>query len=100
MEMHVRMLDQERAHGLRVMGREVIRDDMNVPSFRLAGDDVLEEIDKGGTRVPRHGMAQHFARLRVERGKERERAVRSYSKPWRSARPGDSGSTGSRRSSA
>jgi hypothetical protein len=34
-------------------------------------------------------------RLRVSGCKQRERPSRYYSKPWRSARPGDKGSTGS-----
>jgi hypothetical protein len=67
-QMHVRMREQEGAHGLCLMGREIVRDDVNGSPLWLTGDDVIEEVDKGRTRVSRHGLAEHFARLRVESG--------------------------------
>jgi hypothetical protein len=97
-QMYVRVLEQEGAHGLRLMGREIVRDDVNRSPLRLTGDDVIEEVDKGRTRVPRHGLAEHFARLGVESGEQRKGAVPVVLEAV--ARPGDSGSTGSRRSSA
>ena len=75
MQPHVRMLEQEGAHGLGLMGREIVGDDVNVSSFRLTGDDVAEEVDKGGAGVPRHRLADHLARLGIQRGEERQRAV-------------------------
>ena len=48
---------------------------MNRAPLRLTGDDVAEEVDKGGARVPRHRLAEHFARLGIQRGEERQRAV-------------------------
>ena len=48
---------------------------MDLAAPRLGGDDVAEELDEGGTRVPRHRLADDFAGLRVERGEQRERAV-------------------------
>src|SRR4249920_179167 len=68
MQPHVRMREQEGAHGLGLMGREIVGDDVNVSSLRLTRDDVTEEVDKGGTRVARHGLAEYFARLGVESG--------------------------------
>src|SRR4249919_4209760 len=53
MQLHVGMLEQERAYGLGLMRREIVRNDVNGAALRLTGDDVLEEVDKGGTRVPR-----------------------------------------------
>ena len=69
------MLDQEGAHGLSLMGREIVRDDVNRSPFGLTGNDVAEEVDKRLTRVPRHGLPEHFASLGIEGGEERERAV-------------------------
>ena len=57
------------------MGREIVGNDMNGSPLRLRGDDVSEEVDKGGTRVVRHGLPEDFTRLRVERRKQRQRAV-------------------------
>jgi hypothetical protein len=37
---------------------------------RMAVDDVGEECDEGLAGVARHGLAEHLARLRVERGKQ------------------------------
>src|SRR6185503_9685635 len=52
-QLHVRMLEHEGAHGLGLVRREIVRNDVNRSSLRLTGDDVSEEVDKGGTRVPR-----------------------------------------------
>lgn len=57
------------------MGRQVIGDHVNLSPLRLAGHDVAEELDKGGARVPRRRLPEHFARLRIQRGKQRERPV-------------------------
>ncbi len=34
-----------------------------------------EEVDERGTGMPRHRLPEHLARLRVQRGEERQRAV-------------------------
>src|SRR5688572_23458344 len=75
MEMYVRMLQEERAHGLGLVRGEVIGDHVNLTSARLAGGDVPEEFDKRGARVPRHGLTEHLTRFRVERRQQRERAM-------------------------
>ena len=61
MQPHVRMAKQEGAHRLRLMGRQIVRDDVNRSPRRLTGHDVAEEVDKGGAGVPRHGLAEDFA---------------------------------------
>jgi hypothetical protein len=50
--------------------------------------------------MARTGLAQHLVFSAAERSIERGVPWRQYSKPWRSARPGKTGSTGSRRLSA
>jgi len=57
------------------MGREMVREDVNRSSPGLTGDDVAEEVDKGGAGVPRHRLAEHLARLGIQRGEERQGAV-------------------------
>jgi hypothetical protein len=76
MDLHVRMLDEQGANGLRFVGLEIVGDDMNRSSFRLAGDDLAEKRDKRGAGVPRHRLPDYFARLRIERRKQRQRAWR------------------------
>jgi hypothetical protein len=51
MQPHVRMLKQERAHGLGLMGREIVGDHVNLAALRLRGNDLAEEVDKRGTGV-------------------------------------------------
>src|SRR5262244_2015176 len=46
MQMYVPMFDQERPHGLRLVGREVVRDDVDLSTARLAADDLAEEVDE------------------------------------------------------
>ena len=70
MQFSVRVLEQEGAHGLGFMRREIVCDDVNRSSLRLTGDDLGEEIDKGATRVPRDGLAEHFTGLGVEGGEQ------------------------------
>src|SRR5687767_7559520 len=50
---HVRVRDQERAYGLRLMCREVIDNHVDLAPLGLAGDDLTEELDKGGAGVTR-----------------------------------------------
>ncbi len=75
MQPHVRMLKQEGANGLGLMGREIVRDHVNRAPRRLTGHDVAKEFDKGGAGVARHCLPEHLARLRVQRGEERQRAM-------------------------
>ncbi len=75
MQPHVRMREQEGANGLGLVRREIVRDDVNLAPRRLTGHDVAEEVDEGRAGVARHRLPEHLARLGVERGEERQRAV-------------------------
>ena len=69
------MIEQKRPDRLGLVGRQVIRDDVNRPPRRLRGDDLAEEFDKRGAGVPGHGLPEDLSRLRVERGQQREGAM-------------------------
>ena len=75
MQVNVRMREQEGTNGLCFMRREIVGDDVNLSPLRLTGHDLAEEFDKGGAGVPRHGLAEDLARLRIQRREERQRAV-------------------------
>ena len=49
------------------MSREIVHDHVDLSTARLARDDVRQELHEGGTRVPRHGLANDFSRTGVER---------------------------------
>src|SRR5262245_34533889 len=74
-QMHVWVLQQEGADRLRLMGREIVSDHMNLSTFRLRGDDVAEKFDKRRAGMTRNRLPEHFAGFRVEGGEERQRAV-------------------------
>jgi hypothetical protein len=57
----------------------------------MAVDDVGEECDEGLAGVARHGLAEHLARLRVERGKQRERPVAAILEAMSLGAPGGQG---------
>ena len=85
-----------------LVGREVVGDHVDLFAARLVDHDVGEERDELGGGVPRRRFAEHLAGLRIEGGIQRQRTVTKVLKavPFGPARPGDSGSTGSLRSSA
>ena len=64
------------------MGREIICNNVNLPTLGQAGHNLFKESNKLRTGVTRCGLAQHLAGL------------------CRSALPGESGKTGSSRSRA
>src|SRR5437870_5596304 len=59
----------------RFMGREVISNDMNLPSARLTGHDVSEKGDELLTGMPRCRATNDCSCLGVQRGVQRESAV-------------------------
>ena len=73
--MDVEMRSEERIDLLGFVGREVVSDDMDLLAAWLVGDNVREEGDELGRRVPGGRLAQDFAGLGVERGVQRQRAV-------------------------
>ena len=66
-----------------------------IASPRVRRHDVAEELDEGLAGVPRHGLTQDLAGAACS-ARRTARACHAgrYSKPWRSARPGDNGNTG------
>ena len=68
------MRRQERPDARRLVGREIVDDDVNLPA-RGCVATTPQEGDEVRARVPRDGLADHFAGLRIERGVERQRAV-------------------------
>jgi hypothetical protein len=99
-QVHPRMRLEEPLDAFRLVSREIVDDDMNLPATRLSGDDVLQELDERITGVARDGLADDLRRPGIECGLERERAMVVILKPLPFGTPGESGSTGSRRSSA
>jgi len=74
-EMHVRMRLEEGGHRSRLVRRQVVENHVNLTPARLTGHDVAEKCDERFARVARHGLAEHVAGLRVQRGEQRQRAV-------------------------
>ena len=65
------MREQEGAHGLGLMGREIVRNHVNLAPLRLAGHDFLtEEVDQRRAGVSRHRVPEHLARLGIQCGEE------------------------------
>ncbi len=74
-QLHTAMPGEERPHRLCLVGREIVENDVDLAPRRLRSDDVREERQKVGARVPRGGLPDHLAGLGVQRGVEREGAV-------------------------
>ena len=72
---HLGMRNQKRPNGLRFMGRQIVGNHVNLSPLGLTGHNLAEKLDERRAGMPRHGLAEHLARLRVERGKQREGAV-------------------------
>ena len=100
MQVHLGMISQELRDQLGFMRREVVGDDVDFPMAGFEREDLAQESDELFGGVAGGGLTHHLATFGIERGVERERAMAVVLKPWRSARPGLSGSTGSSRSSA
>ncbi len=75
MQMDIPVLSQERFDGLRLVGRQVVGDDVDLAPFGLARDDLAQECDEFRTRVPRDRFSHHLAGVGIQRGEERQRAV-------------------------
>ena len=99
-QMPPRVRGEDRLDPRGLVRREVIGTHMHLLAFGLVGHDVGQEGDELGRGGTGRRLAPTFARLGVERGIQRAGAVTDVPKPWRSARLGDRGHTGSLRSSA
>lgn len=75
MQSDVGMLQQEGTDRLSFMGREVVGDHMDFPALRLTRHDVAEKVHKRGTGVQGDRLAEHLARLGIQRREQRERAI-------------------------
>src|SRR5665811_942442 len=74
-EMHFGVSREELLNPLGLMGREIVRNDVNLLAARLADDQVGEEGHKLLAGVARGGFAHHLAPAGVERGVKRKGAV-------------------------
>src|SRR3984893_10216376 len=66
---------------LGLMSREVISDDVNLPSSGLTGDDVGKKRHKLLARMSRGGFTDDRSCLGIQRGVQREPAVSGIFKP-------------------
>ena len=95
------MLGQKREDSLGLMSGKVVHDDVDfLVGLRLGGHYIDQKGNQLRAGVTGGGLCNHLAGAPIEGGVERESAVTEYLKPWRSARPGESGKTGSSRSKA
>jgi hypothetical protein len=100
MEADAGILFEELFYGLSFMCRKVIQHDVKLFGPRVSFHDVGQESDKFGAGVTAHGFAVDLPGLDIQRGVKRQRTVSVVFESCFSARPGDNGSTGSRRPSA
>lgn len=98
--MDIRMRDEESFHQLGFMGGQVVGNDVNLFVTRLMCDDVGEESDELVDVWLVAVLPKTSPVLVLKAAYSESVPCRKYSKPYRSARPGVSGSTGSLRSSA
>ena len=81
----------------RLMSGKVVHDDVDFLVGRLGGNHVGQKGNKLRAGVTGGGLSNHLAGAHIKGGVERKRAVAVVFEPWRSARPGESGKTGSSR---
>lgn len=62
------MTGQEVLDELRLVARQIVGDEVDVTTLRLAGRHLREEGDKLGAGVVRGGLAQHLTASRVQGG--------------------------------
>ena len=67
-EMHVRVVEEERANRLGLVGGQIVRDDVNLESFRLTRHDVAKEFDKRGAGVTGDRVRDDFTGLGIKDG--------------------------------
>ena len=74
MQVDRRMRRQKRVDGLRLVGGQVVNNDMDGPSG-MRRHDIAEELNKRRAGMARHGLTHDLARARVQRRVQRERAM-------------------------
>lgn len=63
MRMNLWVLNEKRNHLLRVVCREIVGDEVDLASYRLAGQDVAEKPDKLIRSVPLGSLADNIPRV-------------------------------------
>ena len=71
MQPHSRMRFQKIPHGLRLVRREIIENDVDLLLGPALRNDLAEEIHELGAGVARRGFPMHPSGLGVERGLKR-----------------------------
>src|SRR6202040_2909840 len=74
-EMDVRMLSQEVLYPLCLMGGQVVQDDMDLLTVRLAGNQIAEEGDEFLAGMPRRRATDDRSGLGVQRRIQRQGPV-------------------------
>ncbi len=73
--MNLRMGLEELFDLPRLVGGEIVRDDVDLFAARLVDDDIGDEGDELRRAVPRRGLTQHLSGLGIERRVKRERSM-------------------------
>src|SRR6266487_35262 len=74
-QMDIRMVGEEFADALGLMGGKVVEDDVDLAAPRLDGNELAEKGDELLSRVPRRSLTEHRSGAGVESGVERESSV-------------------------
>lgn len=74
-EGYPRMHLENQGDRLRLVGRQIVHDHVDVASGRLRRDDVTTEPDERVARVPGQGLSKDLASPHIQGGVERQRAV-------------------------
>src|SRR2546423_10758811 len=89
MHLHVGVQFQKFANSCRLMSREVVSDNVNLPFDRLMSHNCLQKRDKRLAGMPGSWPAKHRTSLRLQGCVEREGSVSvvfkavAFSAPWR-----------------
>src|SRR5207249_1430415 len=71
----LRMVDEEGANGLCLVGRQVVEEYVDRLRARRTRHDLAQKVDEGGAGMTRYRLADDLAGLRIQGRKQRERAV-------------------------
>ena len=79
---------QKGVHQLRLVGRKIVNDDVNLFTRRLRGYDLIEETHELRAGMALGGLAKDFSALSLQSGIERKRPVAKVFKTMRFGSPG------------